>query len=83
MVLLFAVVAVVEGQSCVPYHGSPATGGKCDSIVTYPNVLLLPTKTYTQVPHPFSSVATGCSIKIMSSFSIGSSGCKFNKLGSP
>ncbi len=35
-----------SGQSCVPYKGSPATGGKCDSIVTY----LATGKTLDQVP---------------------------------
>jgi hypothetical protein len=49
VLLFFAVVMTVEGQACVPYHGSPATGGKCDSVVTYPNVLLLPTKPYAKV----------------------------------
>jgi hypothetical protein len=50
VLLFFFVVVTVEGQACVPYHGSPATGGKCDSVVTYPNVLLLPTKPYAKVP---------------------------------
>lgn len=47
-----SVVVEVAGQaSCVPYRGSPATGGKCDSVVTYSHILLLPGQTYAQVPH--------------------------------
>ncbi len=38
--------------ACVPYQGAPATGGKCDSVVTYSHILLLPGQTYAQVP-PF------------------------------
>lgn len=26
--------------SCVPFRGSPATSGKCDHVVTYPNIYL-------------------------------------------
>jgi hypothetical protein len=43
-------------QSCVPYRGSPHTGNKCDSLVTYPSVLLRPNQTYAQVPPSFSCV---------------------------
>jgi hypothetical protein len=47
--LYASVVVEVAGQGCVPYRGSPATGGKCDSVVTYSHVLLLPGQTYAQV----------------------------------
>ncbi|ELR20679.1 Frizzled/Smoothened family membrane region protein [Acanthamoeba castellanii str. Neff] len=46
--LYASVVEEVAGQGCVPYRGSPATGGKCDSVVTYSHVLLLPGQTYAQ-----------------------------------
>jgi len=41
----------VFGQSCVPFTGSPLTGGKCNSIVTYSDFLLLPGETYEQACH--------------------------------
>jgi hypothetical protein len=48
-VLFLASAVCVGGQACVPYRGSPATGGKCDRIVTFPNVLLPPATTYDEV----------------------------------
>ncbi len=47
---LASISSPSSGQSCVPYKGSPATGGKCDSIVTYSNVYLASGKTLDQVP---------------------------------
>jgi hypothetical protein len=41
-----------RAQSCVPFVGSPRTGNKCDSLVSYPTVLLAPNQTYAQVRLP-------------------------------
>jgi hypothetical protein len=48
-VVLCAAVEGASAQACVPFRGSPHTGGKCDALVTYPNVLLRPNQTYEQV----------------------------------
>jgi hypothetical protein len=49
LVLVCASAVVVQGQACVPFRGSPATGFKCDSVVTYSNVLILLGQSYEQV----------------------------------
>jgi hypothetical protein len=58
VVLAAMLVAGAGAQSCVPFTGAPRTGHKCDSLVSYPSFLLLPSQSYDQVlsrPHPLSS----------------------------
>jgi hypothetical protein len=66
VLVVAAVLALLaigsQAQSCVPFTGAPRTGHKCDSLVSYPSVLLLANQSYAQVlcsvfhfPFPFFS----------------------------
>jgi hypothetical protein len=53
VLVVAAVLALLaigsQAQSCVPFTGAPRTGHKCDSLVSYPSVLLLANQSYAQV----------------------------------
>ena len=49
MLVVLVLATGAQAQSCVPFTGSPRTGHKCDSLVSYPSVLLLANQSYTQV----------------------------------
>lgn len=44
--VVWAVLVAAHGQSCVPFEGAPLTRHKCDAVVTWSNVLLLPGQSY-------------------------------------
>jgi hypothetical protein len=50
VVLSSMLFALAHGQSCVPFEGAPLTKHKCDPVVAWPNVLLMPGQTYEDVP---------------------------------
>ncbi len=49
LVLLCFLNGEARGQSCVPFKGSPATGGKCNTIITFANIYLPPGQHFQQV----------------------------------
>jgi hypothetical protein len=56
-VMWVMLVVPANGQSCVPFEGAPLTRHKCDAVVTWPNVLLLPGQPYDDVRRPALSLS--------------------------
>ncbi len=56
LVLLCFLNGEARGQSCVPFKGSPATGGKCNTIITFANIYLPPGQHFQQVSISHKSI---------------------------
>jgi hypothetical protein len=76
VLVVWAMLAAAHGQSCVPFEGAPLTRHKCDAVVTWSNVLLLPGQSYDDVrcvglppPPPIQSLFT---ISVLCSLPCGS-----------
>jgi len=64
--LLVAMIARnVRAQSCVPYDGSPLTGGKCDSLVSYSNVFLPQGMSYEEVRPTYDAFILGLTLECL------------------